>query len=150
MNRLLSTAAALALTLAACGEADLRQTGPSPEIPDVRETLVPAMNIARPVGWGDERPTVPDGFMVTALATDLQLPRQMLVLPNGDILVAEGRGGNAPALRPKDVILSFDGHEVLHVAIQQSRGQYSAGHLGGAPHPHPHARYTVIYAALTA
>jgi glucose/arabinose dehydrogenase len=28
----------------------------------------------------------------------------MLVLPNGDILVAEGRGGNAPALRPKDII----------------------------------------------
>ena len=28
----------------------------------------------------------------------------MLVLPNGDILVAEGRGGNAPKLKPKDVI----------------------------------------------
>ncbi|WP_244631293.1 sorbosone dehydrogenase family protein [Aureimonas sp. ME7] len=28
----------------------------------------------------------------------------MLVLPNGDVLVAEGRGGNAPALRPKDII----------------------------------------------
>ena len=38
------------------------------------------------------------------MATDLQIPRQMLVLPNGDVLVAEGRGGGAPALRPKDVI----------------------------------------------
>ncbi|GEM_PF-1584866 len=27
-----------------------------------------------------------------------------MVLPNGDILVAEGSGGNAPALRPKDII----------------------------------------------
>src|SRR5690606_39909510 len=27
--------------------------------------------------------------------------------PNGDILVAEGRGGNAPALKPKDVIAGF-------------------------------------------
>lgn len=98
-------AAALALTLAACGsDSDLRQTGPSPEIPEVRETLVPSMKIAKPVGWGDEVPTVPDGFTVNAMATDLQIPRQMLVLPNGDILVAEGRGGNAPALRPKDVI----------------------------------------------
>lgn len=98
-------AAALALTLAACGnDSDLRQTGPSPEIPEVRETLVPSMKIAKPVGWGDEVPTVPDGFTITAMATDLQIPRQMLVLPNGDILVAEGRGGNAPALRPKDVI----------------------------------------------
>ncbi|REN15150.1 sorbosone dehydrogenase family protein, partial [Mycobacterium tuberculosis] len=26
------------------------------------------------------------------------------VLPNGDILVAEGRGGSAPNLKPKDVI----------------------------------------------
>ncbi len=49
-------------------------------------------------------PTVPAGFTVTALATDLQIPRQVLVLPNGDILVAEGRGGHAPRLRPKDVI----------------------------------------------
>ncbi len=62
------------------------------------------MKIAKPVGWGDEVPTVPDGFTVTPMATDLRIPRQMLVLPNGDILVAEGRGGNAPALRPKDVI----------------------------------------------
>jgi glucose/arabinose dehydrogenase len=30
----------------------------------------------------------------------------MLVLPNGDILVAEGRGGSAPKLTPKDVIAS--------------------------------------------
>src|SRR5690606_18077580 len=27
-----------------------------------------------------------------------------LVLPNGDILVAEGRGGNAAKLKPKDII----------------------------------------------
>jgi glucose/arabinose dehydrogenase len=44
---------------------------------------------------------------VTAIATDLGIPRQTLVLPNGDILVAEGRGGGAPALRPKDIIASF-------------------------------------------
>src|SRR5690606_29033146 len=41
------------------------------------------------------------------IATDLQIPRQTLVLPNGDILVAEGRGGNASALKPKDVIAGF-------------------------------------------
>jgi glucose/arabinose dehydrogenase len=29
------------------------------------------------------------------------------VLPNGDILVAEGRGGNAPKLKPKDVIAGY-------------------------------------------
>ncbi len=31
----------------------------------------------------------------------------MLVLPNGDILVAEGSGGKAPKLRPKDVIAGY-------------------------------------------
>ena len=36
------------------------------------------------------------GYTITAIATDLQIPRQTLVLPNGDILVAEGRGGGAP------------------------------------------------------
>ena len=99
-------AAALALMVAACGRSDpgLSQTGPEPDLPGIRQTLVPPMKIAKPVGWGDDLPTVPDGFTVTAMATDLQIPRQMLVLPNGDILVAEGRGGGAPALRPKDVI----------------------------------------------
>ena len=54
--------------------------------------------------WGEQRPTVPQGYTITAIATDLKIPRQTLVLPNGDILVAEGRGGGAPKLRPKDFI----------------------------------------------
>ncbi|MBD7940022.1 PQQ-dependent sugar dehydrogenase [Brevundimonas guildfordensis] len=95
-----------ALALAACGQSEkgINEVGPTPDLPGIRQTLVPPMRIAKPVGWGDETPRAPEGFMVTALATDLRIPRQMLVLPNGDILVAEGRGGGAPALRPKDVI----------------------------------------------
>ncbi|MDC6705812.1 sorbosone dehydrogenase family protein, partial [Leclercia adecarboxylata] len=57
--------------------------------------------------WGDATPTVPENYSVTAIATDLQIPRQTLVLPNGDILVAEGRGGNAAKLKPKDVIAGY-------------------------------------------
>lgn len=106
MIRLTMTCAAALLTLAACGRSDssLNQTGASPDLPDIRETLTPILRIAKPIGWGDELPTVPAGYTVTAMATGLQIPRQMLVLPNGDVLVAEGRGGGAPALRPKDVI----------------------------------------------
>src|SRR5690606_6189666 len=35
------------------------------------------------------------------------IPRQTLVLPNGDILVTEGTGGYAPALQPKDIVAGF-------------------------------------------
>jgi len=94
------------VALAACGQSEkgINEVGPKPDLPEIRETLLPPMRIAKPVGWGDETPRAPEGFVVTALATDLRIPRQMFVLPNGDILVAEGRGGGAPALRPKDVI----------------------------------------------
>lgn len=97
---------ALALVLAACGGTgeEVDQIGADPRLPDQSETLIPPMKIATPAGWDGALPTVPEGFTVTALATGLKIPRQMLVLPNGDILVAEGSGGNAPKLRPKDVI----------------------------------------------
>jgi glucose/arabinose dehydrogenase len=101
----ITIAAALALALAACGsERDLDQTGPDPELPEMSRGLVPTINIAPPTGWDGELPTVPEGFTVTAFATDLAIPRQLLVLPNGDVLVAEGSGGGAPRVRPKDVI----------------------------------------------
>jgi glucose/arabinose dehydrogenase len=108
-NLLAASAAtlAMALTVASCGNASdpkLNQTGATPDLPQVNETLVPAMKISPPAGWNGETPTVPAGFTVSAFATDLKIPRQMLVLPNGDVLIAEGRGGHAPPLRPKDVI----------------------------------------------
>ena len=106
MNRpgLLAIAAA-ALTLGACNPAPgPMQYGANPELPEPRRGLLPEMVIADPTEWGDRLPVVPDGFEVRAIATDLLIPRQTLVLPNGDILVAEGRGGNAPALKPKDII----------------------------------------------
>ena len=105
-NILLCGVLGAAVAVAACGQSEkgVNEVGPKPDLPEIRETLLPPMRIAKPVGWGDETPRAPEGFVVTALATDLRIPRQMLVLPNGDILVAEGRGGGAPALRPKDVI----------------------------------------------
>jgi len=80
------------------------QYGPSPDLPKPERGLLPDMVIAKPAPWGDKLPTVPEGYKISAIATDLKIPRQTLVLPNGDILVAEGRGGSAPDLKPKDVI----------------------------------------------
>jgi len=109
MKRRLLVAATVVIALAAsCERAPSdAQYGPSPKLPEPQRGLVPSMKIAEPASWGDQRPTVPAGYTVTAIATGLGIPRQMLVLPNGDILVAEGRGGGAPALRPKDIIASF-------------------------------------------
>jgi glucose/arabinose dehydrogenase len=106
MIRKLFCTTAMVLALAGCGQAgsDLNQTGANPDLPGQDETLVPPMKIATPTGWNGETPVVPDGFTVTAMATDLKIPRQILVLPNGDILIAEGSGGHAPKLRPKDFI----------------------------------------------
>ena len=95
---------AFSALLIACGSDPEPQYGPDPQLPDPQRGLLPDMKIANPAEWGDQRPTVPQGYTIAAIATDLQIPRQTLVLPNGDILVAEGRGGGRRALTPKDVI----------------------------------------------
>lgn len=98
----------VALLLSACGgDGEATQAlGPDPKLPAPERGLLPSMKIAQPAQWGEHKPSVPEGYSITAIATDLKIPRQSLVLPNGDILVAEGRGGNAAKLKPKDVIAS--------------------------------------------
>jgi len=100
------TVSVLTIALAACSNKapELEQYGATPELPAPDRTLMPDMTIAKPTSWGDRTPTVPAGYRISAIATGLAIPRQTLVLPNGDILVAEGRGGSAPNLKPKDVI----------------------------------------------
>lgn len=102
------TLLSMAMLLSACGgEADSVQSrGPDPKMPEPQRSLLPSMKIAEPAAWGDQKPKVPEGYSISAIATDLRIPRQTLVLPNGDILVAEGRGGSAAKLKPKDVIAS--------------------------------------------
>ena len=106
MNRRVAcTAIAAVVLLAGCGgNPPPPEYGASPTLPEPQRGLLPSMVIADPGEWGDRRPVVPDGYRIDAIATGLLIPRQTLVLPNGDILVAEGRGGNAPKLKPKDVV----------------------------------------------
>lgn len=98
-----------ALLLAGCGskDPDPNQYGTNLALPDPERGLLPSMKIANPAEWGDRLPSVPAGYRISAIATDLGIPRQTLVLPNGDILVAEGRGSSAPKLTPKDVIAGY-------------------------------------------
>ncbi|MEO7825640.1 MAG: sorbosone dehydrogenase family protein [Allosphingosinicella sp.] len=109
MKRLLA-AAALAALVSGCGRGsgpDPVQYGGDPQLPEQQRALVPSMKIADPTAWGQARPAVPQGYTITAIATGFGIARQTLVLPNGDILVAEGRGGGERALRPKDLIAGF-------------------------------------------
>jgi glucose/arabinose dehydrogenase len=46
-----------------------------------------------------QAPSVPDGFTATPFATGLVNPRRLLVLPNGDVLVAEQSAGYLTLLR---------------------------------------------------
>ena len=105
-----SSLVALAVLLSACGGggSDLgTHLGPDPALPEPQRGLLPSMTVAKPAPWGNQRPTVPKGYTIAAIATSLKIPRQTLVLPNGDILVAEGSGGNAQALKPKDLIAGY-------------------------------------------
>jgi glucose/arabinose dehydrogenase len=73
--------------------------GPDPQLPPPNVTLLPTVNIAPADGWhAGERPTLAPGLAVTAFATGLDHPRNVYVLPNGDVLVAET---NAPP-KPDD------------------------------------------------
>jgi len=75
-------------------------TGPAPELPAPRTSLIPTVKVADAEGWsGDAKPVAAPGLVVTAFARNLDHPRWLYVLPNGDVLVAET---NAPADRPDD------------------------------------------------
>ena len=49
-----------------------------------------------------QMPRVPEGFTATPFATSLEHPRRLLVLPNGDVLVAEQKAGHLTLLRDED------------------------------------------------
>ena len=94
---------ALAGGLAACGETSSLQvadgTGPSPKLPEPNKTLLPTINIAPAIGWRNgAKPVAAAGTQVAAFADNLDHPRWLYVLPNGDVLVAET---NAPP-KPDD------------------------------------------------
>ena len=73
--------------------------GPNPTLPTPVHTLIPTVRIATAKGWpAGVTPTAASGYEVAAFATGLDHPRSLLVLPNGDVLVAET---NAPE-RPKE------------------------------------------------
>ena len=91
------------LAVAACSDmATLPFTadmGPQPTLLPPRQTLIPTVHIAPAKGWpSGVTPLAAPGMGVNAFARDLDHPRWLYVLPNGDVLVAET---NAPP-KPDD------------------------------------------------
>ncbi|MBA1277079.1 PQQ-dependent sugar dehydrogenase [Stutzerimonas stutzeri] len=92
-------AVTLLLILAGCGDTATVPVesgyGPDPVLPEPNESLIPTVKIAKATGWPDgAKPQAAAGLQVEAFARDLDHPRWLYVLPNGDVLVAES---DAPA-----------------------------------------------------
>ncbi|KRG43684.1 sorbosone dehydrogenase [Stenotrophomonas panacihumi] len=91
------------LALASCGDTARYPVeagmGPDPQLPKPVERVIPTVKVAPVKRWtGDATPVPADDLRVVAFARDLDHPRWIYVLPNGDVLVAEA---NAPP-RPKE------------------------------------------------
>ena len=97
----LAIAFAAVVALAGCGDLSRlppeATVGPAPQLPAPQKALIPTVNIAPAQGWpAGTQPQPAAGFRVTALAQGLAHPRWLHVLPNGDVLVAEGNKPKPP------------------------------------------------------
>jgi glucose/arabinose dehydrogenase len=83
-----------AVGCAACGESAkltvAAGTGRNPELPPPSTSVLPIVDIAPAIGWPEEAvPIAAEGLAVAEFAAELDHPRWLYVLPNGDVLVAE-------------------------------------------------------------
>jgi glucose/arabinose dehydrogenase len=85
--------------VSASADPDPATLGTAPQLPEPDTSLLPVVKVAPARGWPADRvPRPAPGLGVKAFATNLDHPRWLYVLPNGDVLVAET---NAPP-RPDD------------------------------------------------
>ncbi|MCG7387087.1 sorbosone dehydrogenase family protein [Pantoea sp. ACRSB] len=85
-----------------------KQTGPNPELPEAKNFFMPPMQVPEGVPWKQgEMPKVAQGLKIEKIAENLKHPRQVLTLPNGDVLVAEANGPAKPTTRPKQLIMGI-------------------------------------------
>jgi glucose/arabinose dehydrogenase len=80
--------------LASCGETaklpPSADVGPSPTLPQPEKSLLPTIHVAPAKGWPENaKPSGGEGLQVARFAGELQHPRNVYVLPNGDVLVIE-------------------------------------------------------------
>jgi glucose/arabinose dehydrogenase len=114
----------LAAALGACDDKSQidpqKQTGADPQLPEAQNFLLPPMKVPEAIAWKTgEMPKVAAGLKIEKIADGLKHPRQIYVLPNNDILIAEANGpAKSAAARPKEVIMSM---------VQKSSGKGGEG-----------------------
>ncbi|MBK4738358.1 PQQ-dependent sugar dehydrogenase [Noviherbaspirillum pedocola] len=113
MNKIVlcsASALGLAAILAGCsGKANIdpaQQSGANPPLPSAKDFLMPPMQVPDGTGWkAGQSPKVAAGLKIEKVAAGLQHPRQLLALPNGDVLVVESNGpGEEAVTTPKQLI----------------------------------------------
>lgn len=119
------------LGLVACAKAPERPVsagiGPNPTLPVPEESWLPEVNIAPAVGWpADTKPIAAPGTVVSAYARDLDHPRWIYVLPNGDVLVAET---NAPARPLRKKLLGIRGWIMSRIMARAGAASPSANRI---------------------
>ena len=105
-------AALLALIAASCDKPKTMPVtagiGPNPTLPEPYYGVFPPIKIAPPIGWAKgETPVAAPGLKVNAFAAQLNHPRWLYVLPNGDVLAAETDGPGEVIKRPKEIIMKM-------------------------------------------
>ncbi len=103
------------------GSAPAPAWGSTPAIPEPKpQGAIPTLKMPSAQGWSDgHKPTAAPGLKVNAFAKDLDHPRWINVLPNGDVLIAES---NQIAGPPRSV---------FHYAMQATMRR--AGRSASAP-----------------
>jgi glucose/arabinose dehydrogenase len=102
--------AAVAFAVVGCSEkaqlAPQQQVGQQPPLPAAQNFMMPPMQVPKGVGWeGDGHPVVAAGLKIEKIADGLQHPRQLMTLPNGDVLVVESNSPHTqPLTTPKQFI----------------------------------------------
>ena len=94
--RSLLTPLAFAGLLAACGSTSTQDVsvtqGVNPQLGAPQSSFIPTVNVAKAEGWpAGKMPTAAAGMSVNQFAGDLDHPRWLYVLPNGDVLAAESQ-----------------------------------------------------------
>ncbi len=89
------------------GGAEAPVYGTTPAIPEAHPQAIPTLKMPTARGWDEgQTPVAASGFKVNAFAKGLKHPRQMLVLPNGDVLAAEALTVPGPVKTPFDFAIT--------------------------------------------